>query len=369
VKNTRKLLVTAALTMAVFLLTTSVATTLLIPAKEFQPGGSANGRAVAWLAHRYLGNTFGTIYDFSTILILAFAGASAMAGLLNLVPRYLPRYGMAPEWARASRPLVLVFIGVAIGVTIIYHANVDAQGGAYATGVLVLMTSAAIAVFIASLRTRSKWVYGAIALVFIYTTAANMYERPDGIKISSIFIITMICTSLLSRVLRATELRVTRVDFDEDALRILAEDADQIIRFVAHNPTDCSLRSYEETEKRIRMIHNLGENETLIFVEVNRDDTSEFTAALRVEGERLGRFCILRTRGPSIPNALAAILIRVTQLTRRLAHVYFIWPEGNPFNSVLRFIFLGDGYTAPLTHEILRRAIPDATERPLVHVV
>ena len=222
VRNTRSLLTTAALIMSVLLTLSSIVTTLLIPPAEFAEGGKANGRALAYLAHRYLGEGFGTAYDLSTIAILWFAGASAMAGLLNIVPRYLPRYGMAPDWARAVRPLVLVFTAVAFAITVLFNADVEAQGGAYATGVLVLMTSAAIAVTLSTWRrgaTHGVAAFGAITGVFFYTTVVNIIERPEGIKIASCFIASIILISLISRVWRSTELRVQRIEIDEAAQR------------------------------------------------------------------------------------------------------------------------------------------------------
>src|SRR5690349_14496669 len=223
IHNTRKLLTVAAVIMSFLLIASSICTTLLIPAEEFRPetdtldAGAANGRALAYLAHKYLGDVFGTVYDLSTISILWFAGSSALAGLLNLVPRYLPRYGMAPEWARASRPLVLVFTAVAVAVTVIFRADVDAQGGAYATGVLVLITSAAVAVTLSARRRHHRLqflAFGVIAAIFVYTTALNIAERPDGVKIATFFIGAIIATSFASRIWRSTELRVEGVQLD-----------------------------------------------------------------------------------------------------------------------------------------------------------
>ncbi|MFO0213857.1 MAG: amino acid transporter, partial [Pseudanabaena sp.] len=136
----------------------------------------------------------------------------------NIVPRYLPRYGMAPNWTLAVRPLVLVYTAIAFIVTLIFQANVEAQGGAYATGVLVLMSSAAFAVTLASYKQRKRTevtLFGSITFVFIYTTIANIIERPDGIKIAAIFIAIIVVTSLVSRVWRSTELRADTVEMDE----------------------------------------------------------------------------------------------------------------------------------------------------------
>lgn len=368
IRNTRKLLVTAAVIMSIFLIATSFATTLLIPAKEYAKGGDANGRALAYLGHQYLGNVFGTIYDVSTILILAFAGASAMAGLLNLIPRYLPRFGMAPEWARASRPLVLVFLGIAFAVTLLFRADVDAQGGAYATGVLVLMTSAAIAVWLTVPRGWLKFPFLCIALIFVYTTTLNIYERPEGIKISCFFIFTIIATSLVSRAMRSTELRIHTVHLDEKARALLSEDEDQVIHLVARKPRHETEEDLNEADQEVRYCHNLSPEERVYFFEVKPADASNFECLLDVSGQRIGRHCVLQASSPVIANSIAALLIYLARDTGKVPHAYFSWTEGNPIGNLFRFLFLGSGDAAPLVHEVLRRAIPDERHRPVVHV-
>jgi hypothetical protein len=368
VRNTRKLLNTAAIIMSVFLLATSIATTLLIPAEAFREGGPANGRAMAYLAHEYLGNTFGSIYDASTILILAFAGASAMAGLLNLIPRYLPRFGMAPEWARASRPLVLVFMAIAFTVTLLFHADVDAQGGAYATGVLVLMTSAAIAVTVSVWDHILRWPFLLVSMIFVYTTALNIGERPEGIKIASFFIIAIVVSSLTSRALRSTELRISGIRLDDQAHALLGDDDDRVIRIVARRSKIETEEQLDIIDGKLRLYHSLSPGECLYFFEVERIDASEFEKNLFVSGERVGKHRILRAKSPVVANAFAALLIDLEKRTGNVPHAYFKWHEGNPIANLFAFLVFGEGDAAPLTHEVLRRAIKDPEHRPIIHV-
>ncbi|WP_461086752.1 APC family permease [Streptomyces deserti] len=372
IRGTKKLLTAAALIMSVFLITTSFITTLLIPEKEFEDGGQANGRALAYLAHNYLGSAFGTLYDVATIGILWFAGASAMAGLLNLMPRYLPRYGMAPHWARAVRPMVIVFTLVAFLVTWIFDADVDAQGGAYATGVLVLISSAAIAVTIAARKARQRnWtlVFAVISAVFLYTTVANVIERPDGVKIGACFIAGIILLSLVSRLARAFELRVTSVTLDPMAERFIRDMASRTIRFIANEPDRRDKAEYRDKIEQIRHDNDVSVQEDFVFVEVTVTDPSEFEAGLTVRGEVLhDRYRVLTLESSSIPNALAALLLHVRDATGRIPHVYFEWTEGNPFANFLRFFLFGQGEVAPVTREVLREAEPDRQRRPRVHV-
>jgi hypothetical protein len=372
IENARKLLITAGIIMSVFLIISSIVTTVLIPAPLFLEGGEANGRALAYLAHTYLGDNFGTVYDISTIFILWFAGASAIAGLLSLVPKYLPRYGMAPSWAGAVRPLVLFFTAVAFGVTLLFKASVDEQAGAYATGVLVLITSAAIAATISVWRSTPKLrpYYVFVSFVFIYTCFANMSERPEGLQIALFFIACVLIASVLSRAIRSTELRIEKIHVDEQALTFVNQSLTSHmgeIRLLAHRH---GMKNFKEKESRSRLVHGVREVEgNFIFLEVELSDTSEFAEELlEVKGYEENGYKIFRCSSPAIPNAIAAILLDIRDRTKKIPHVYFGWAEGHPIAHTVKYIFLGEGETATLTREILRSAEPYEERRPLVHV-
>lgn len=371
IRNTNKMLTVAALIMSFYLITTSFVTAVLIPAAEFEEGGSANGRALAYLAHDQLGGVFGTVYDVSTIAILWFAGASALAGLLNIVPRYLPHYGMAPEWARAIRPLVLVYIAISVVVTIIFSADVNAQAGAYATGVLAMMTSAAFAVSLSAWRQGSRrgaLAFGAITIVFIYAFVANEIQRPDGIVIAAFFILTIILTSFVSRVQRTTELRTEKIEIDEKAQGFIDQAAGgEEIHIVANLRQTGDERDYYLKEKEQRQYTHIP-SDVILFLEVDVAAPSEFEDVLEVRGVDVGGYRVLRAESSTVPNAIAAFLLHLRDTTGKETHCHFDWTQGNPLGYLLRYVLFGEGDTAPLTHEVLRTAEPDPERRPVIHV-
>jgi hypothetical protein len=371
IRSTQKLLAVAAVIMSVMLIGSSVVTTLLIPPEEFLHGGAAYGRALAYVAHEQLGELFGTLYDISTILILWFAGASALAGLLNIVPRYLPRYGMAPDWARATRPLVMIFIAVCFLVTIVFRADVEEQAGAYATGVLALITSATIAVTLSAHRKGQRGAmlgFGATSLIFIYTTGVTIFGRPEGLQIAALFILAIVVTSVVSRLWRQTELRVKRVILDEDAVSFIRSARGSTLHIIAHDTDVQTVEEYDRKEAEQRSVSGIPAEAAVLFLEVNVCDPSEFAPDLDVKGVQIGQHRVLRVDSAAVPNAIAALLLHLRDRTGTIPHAYFQWTEGHPLTHLPRYLLLGEGDIAPVAHEVLRRAEHDAQRRPVIHV-
>jgi hypothetical protein len=382
IHHTRHLLLTAALIMSTMLLCSSFVVCTLIAPEDLKSGGEAANRALAYVAHgesRFpinplFGEIFGAIYDLSTVLILWFAGASAMSGLLNLLPRYLPRYGMAPRWAEAIRPLALLLTGVNLLVTIIFGASVEAQGEAYATGVMVLMSSAAVAVVIDVWR-KSKfagkpkipWAYIVAMAIFLYTTIAIVIEKPDGIRIAGAFILAVVVGSGISRIMRSTELRFDRFEFADNESRLMW-DTLKYLDFPVLVPHRPGRHTIEQKEHSIRQAHRLGDETPIVFVETRLGDPSEFTQSPLIAVVREGdRFIIRLTNCVSIAHTIALVALELAR-TGKPPEVHFGWSERSPLTASLDFVIFGEGNVPWMVRELIRRAEPDPKRRPRIVV-
>ncbi len=378
IRSTRKLLAAAVAIMGFYLILSSFVTTLLIPASAYRSGGPAAGRTVAYLAHHMLGNAFGTVFDISTILILWFAGASAMAGLINLIPRYLPRYGMAPRWVSYRRPMVLALFAIDLAVTLVFNASVEAQGSAYATGVLAVILSAAVAVAIALWREYRRdpahragvgllsvafWV---VAVLFVYTFVDNVIERPEGVVISSVFIISILMFSGLSRYQRARELRVSEMTFaDPDSEALWETLVGKKVNLVPYSNADAASRA----RKAYQIRRHYSVSGPLAFIHVTLlDNRSEFVAPLKVRvSEEEENFVIEVTGAIAIANTIAY----VSELLDPL-RIFLELTRQNLMGQSLRYLLWGEGEVGLLVYTILLRYwewTPPGDVRPLIFLM
>ena len=369
VANTRKLLVIAAVIMSIMLILSSFVTTLLIEPADYAADGKASGRAIAFLAHRYLGHGFGTVYDVSTILILGLAGASAMAGLLHLIPRYLPRFGMAPQWAALSRPLVLALFAVDVVITLIFRADVEAQSGAYATGVLVLILSAAFAATLTLWRER-RWALafytGILCLVFAYTLLDNCVERPDGLIIGTIFTVILMLVCAVSRSIRSVELRIPHGHFvDAESARLGPETRGKKVHLV---PTPRSTAEARR-RKKAEIVRHYNVRGPFAFLHVNLlDNRSEFSAPLEVSLRKEGDDYVAEVYGAiAIANTIAFVSEVIDPIS-----IFIGLTRRELMAQAARYLVFGEGETGLMVYTILLRyweQTPEEDVRPLIFLM
>ena len=171
--------------------------------------------------------------------------------------------------------------------------------------------------------------------------------------------------------MRSTEVRIEGVEYDEGALEFVSDAAGrQSLRIIASRPEHRRRRRSTRASSRRR-----GDRITCR----RRDSSCSWRVApgrrvgflatcCRCSGVDVGGFRVLRCTSPAIPNAIAGLLLDLRDRTDSIPHAYFGWTEGNPIAYLLKFLAFGEGDTAPVCREVLRKAEPDPERRPRIHV-
>ncbi|MDB5307353.1 MAG: amino acid transporter [Gemmataceae bacterium] len=391
IRKTRVLLVAASLTMSAYLLTSTLLTTVLIPPAALTTDGQAKYRALAYLAHGgalsdgtpaadinpAFGLVFGTIYDASTVAILALAGLSFALTLSQWIPPYLHRLGMEFNWSVRLGALIYLFTGVKIAVTVYYGADVDAHRAAYLTAVLAVFGFAAVAaaVDVWQKRRRLGWRKGLrapplfllSALVFAASCGLIAWERTAAALLAGGFIVLVLGVSIVSRAWRCTEFRFAGFVFADKATeyewgKLKASDFPILV------PVRSGLETLRHKEIEIRTRHRIPGTVPIVFVHAELADPSDFDnhPLLRIAREN-GRVVVHITRCASVPHVLAAAALELSS-AGAVPEVHFGWSAENPVTANLHFVLFGHGNVPWMVHTLVRRSDVPEDRKPRVIV-
>jgi hypothetical protein len=383
IRSTRILLVVAATSMSAYLLASTLITTILIPPGSLVADGQAKYRALAYLAHggkladgqhaavlsTAFGGVFGTLYDISTVAILALAGLSFAMTLASWIPPYLARLGMEFHWSVRLGALVWLFTAVKFGVTIFFGADVDALRSAYLTGVLGVFAFSALAAVVDVWQKRRRRGWGrlfrvpilfVLALVVFFCSASwVVIDRPGGAAFALAFMLVVFVVSLVSRAWRETELRFSGFDYADKATeyeweRLKASDFPVLV------PFRTGQEGLKEKEIEVRTRHRIPGTLPIVFVQAELADPSDFhhRPMLRIAREN-GRVVVHITRCCSIPHALAAAALELSS-GGAVPEVHFGWSMEHPVSANLNFMLFGQGNVPWMVQALIRRSdVPD----------
>jgi hypothetical protein len=389
IRNTRKLMLVAAVIMSVYVLGSVIVSTILVDVDAMRAQGPAEHRVLAYLAHGgalvdgqhatnlngLFGAAFGTLYDISTVTILCLAGASVMISLRSLVPSYLHRTGMELDWAHRVGFTMHVSNTIILLVTVVFHASVSAQQWAYATSVLVLLGGAAIA---ALADVRQRWQGSRIRVLvlvpfvlscgFLLSMACLViFINRSGLVIALAFVVSLMATSFVSRWLRSTELRFQGFAFADEPSQARWKQicGMEFEVLVPHRPGRFPLA---DRDREIRRKHRLPPETPIIFIEVELGDPSDFYHRPLMRIEREGGLEVIRvSHCASVSHVIAAAGLEFARIGRP-PEIIFGWSHERPLAANLNFLLFGQGNVPWMVQELVRHAAPDPAKRPRIVV-
>jgi hypothetical protein len=129
----------------------------------------------------------------------------------------------------------------------------------------------------------------------------------------------------------------------------------ELIHLICDRPRGENAHMYDEKRAAMLDDENIARDHKFCFLEIIVGDTSDFISdGLIIRGHRIGENAVLRVEATTIPNTIAAVLLWIRDTYDITPHAYLSWTEGHPLTHAARFLFFGEGETAPITREILR---------------